>query len=82
MKYLKYLIDINMFETKVNDEVGYHFNVQLFTVFMLGVNYLPLGWGSKLTFFVRFFNKIDMEWAMILWKDKQTVETSVPMYDA
>jgi len=71
-----------MFKTKVSNEVGHHINITLFTQFILGVNYLPLKWGSKLTFFVRLFNTIDLEWSILLWSDTKSNTMKVPMYDA
>ncbi len=84
MKYLKYLIDIQVFSTEALGQTGHHFLIKLFSCITFGVNYLPMQFAYRLNFFTRFFNTIEFESAILLWKRESSEEREIKMkmYDA
>tara|TARA_R100000458_G_C8227733_1_gene210295 strand:+ start:815 stop:1066 length:252 start_codon:yes stop_codon:yes gene_type:complete len=83
MKYLKYLIEIKMHNTEVMNHTGNHFVIKLFTFIAMGASYIPVDFANKVTFFVRIFDKLEFEWAIMLWKaSKEPKEVRMKMYDA
>jgi len=82
MKFLEYVISFTNFHTKVDGFEAHHYGFTLFTVFSFGVNYMPLKHATRFTFYVRLFNKLEFEGAIVLWVNPTLDREMVHMYDA
>ncbi len=82
MNFLKYIIDFRNFSTKAMGFEAHHYGVRLFYIFSLGVNYMPLQHATRLTFYFRLFNRLEFEWAIVIWEALEMNQEMVEMYDA